>query len=150
MSEDQIKKIIIRGLESYQLMKDQMDISSLLPSDGVEKDHLILGLVRECRNLLYISELRLQGYNEKSTENRRLKEELDKTREYNEKLVKRIKEIEKQKVAESYLTSKPAFRGDIDNLTINTLLLNGYSKSEIAKKLGVSRQTVYRRLKEEK
>lgn len=84
-----------------------------------------------------------------------LKENLSIAQAKNDSLVKQIEmfKSENRKLSQTlkgYLEKNQSYRSDVDDETITLLLEKGYSKGEVARRLGVSRQTIYRRLKETK
>lgn len=94
-------------------------------------------------------------YEKKEEEVKQLKEKLCEADGENWSLKRKISLLEKEScklasVTENSMKNNISYRADVDTKAIHALLEKNYSKSEIAEKLGVSRQTIYRRLKENK
>lgn len=146
LNRETIKGIVKQGMDTYKNSSCR-EIENQLPDclDGIDKDNLIAGLIYLNEiNARYIKLIR-DSSSERDTQIKQLQEKLSKANSCNEKLVARVQELEKSNKTS---VAKEAYRNDVDSLTITSLLLKGYSKSEVAKKLGVSRQTIYRRLEE--
>lgn len=152
LNRETIKRIVKQGMEEYERSGWHIaeDITSLYRNR--DTNTLIAGLV--CCN--YTNKEFAKVYKNAcaklEAEVKQLKADLENMNNYNRHLMERVKQLENDcnilRGRENSSNKKPSYREDVDTKAINSLLLNGYSKSEVAKKLGVSRQTIYRRLEE--
>lgn len=151
MDKMEVEKIIEKCRRSYKVLptnsKDTLDSMSKR-----EKDRLLVNLI--CLYYEDISELRryLKYMEEQTNEAKQLNEKLNKElldiREKN--ILLKIENKQLSIKVENSMKKNVSYRTDVDTVAINSLLEKNYSKSEIAERLGVSRQTIYRRLKENK
>lgn len=151
MDKMEVEKIIEKCRKAYKILpknsKDTLDSMSKR-----EKDRLLVNLI--CLYYEDISELRryLKYMEEQTNEAKQLNEKLNKElldiREKN--ILLKIENKQLSIKVENSMKKNISYRTDVDTMAIHALLEQNYSKSEIAKKLGVSRQTIYRRLKENK
>lgn len=151
MDKMEVEKIIEKCRRAYKVLptnsKDTLDSMSKR-----EKDRLLVNLI--CLYYEDISELRryLKYMEEQTNEAKQLNEKLNKElldiREKN--ILLKIENKQLSIKLENSIKKNISYRTDVDTMAIHSLLEKNYSKSEIAKKLGVSRQTIYRRLKENK
>ena len=79
-----------------------------------------------------------------------LKLECQRLYEENIMLKKTVEKMDKYTVAKAAVSSgkKIAYKEDIDNNIIIGMLRDGTTKTEIARRLGITRQTLYNRIKE--
>lgn len=152
MEREAIKRILNLGWEEYKksgwLFAEE--ITNYYRKRNTSE--LIAGLV--CCN--YTNMAFAKNYKDacvkQEAEVKQLKAEVENMKSYNRQLMERVKQLENDckllSGTDGTSNKKPSYREDVDTKAINSLLLKGYSKSEVAKKLGVSRQTIYRRLEE--
>lgn len=142
----EMERIIKLGMKSY-ISYPSRDIKDILDNmSKTDKDRLIAGLVyRYYEDTACVKEYK-KVLVDQANEIKQLNEELISTRGKNTFL-----QIENKRLSIAVENSNKknlSYREDVDIKTITYLLQKGYSKSEVAKKLGVSRQTIYRRLEE--
>lgn len=147
MDKMEVEKIIKSGMNTYNHIPWCDEIKDCLKED-MDKQALIVGLIYE----VYTNGVCVESY-KKST--KQLNKEIGQLNERIDSLKEEISLLKKEncKLASdtgNYKKKNISYRTDVDTKAINSLLEQNYSKSEIAKKLGVSRQTIYRRLKENK
>lgn len=152
LNRETIKGIVKQGMEEYERSGWHIaeDITSLYRNR--DTNTLIAGLV--CCN--YTNKEFAKVYKNAcaklEAEVKQLRADLENMSCYNRQLVQQVKQLENDykilKDREKLSNKKSSYREEVNTKAINSLLQKGYSKSEVAKKLGVSRQTIYRRLEE--
>lgn len=152
LSRESIKEIIKQGMEEYRKSGWLIEEKIIPHYRGRDSNYLIAGLI--CCN--YSGKKLTKAYKDTGVkleaEVKQLKEDLKNMNNYNRHLMERVKQLENDcnilRGRENSANKNLSYREDVDIKTITSLLQKGYSKSEVAKKLGVSRQTIYRRLEE--
>lgn len=152
LSRESIKEIIKQGLNEYERSGWHIAEDIITLYKDRDSNYLIAGLI--CCN--YFEKKLTKAYKDAGVkleaEVKQLKAEMENMRSYNRQLMERVKQLENDcnilRGRENSSNKNLSYREDVDIKTITSLLQKGYSKSEVAKKLGVSRQTIYRRLEE--
>lgn len=144
----EVERIIKLGMDTYNHKPCEEIENGLYRVREIDKDCLIAGLIflynmNEGYVKLYKEMVARQG-----EEIAQLKEKINSLQRENSLLKKDSCKL--SNVTESCKKNNISYRADVDTMVIHSLLEQNYSKSEIAKKLGVSRQTIYRRLEENK
>lgn len=148
MAKMEVERIIKLGMDTYNHKPCEEIEERLYRVRAIDKNCLIAGLIflydmNEGYVKLYKDMVTRQG-----EEIAQLKEKINSLQRENSLL--NTNSCKLSTVTKSCKKNHISYRADVDTMAIHSLLEQNYSKSEIAKKLGVSRQTIYRRLEENK
>lgn len=147
MDKMEVERIIKLGMDTYNHIPWCDEIKDCLTED-IDKQALIVGLIYEVYTNGVCVESYKQSTKQLNKEIGQLNERIDSLKEENSLLKKENKQLSIK--VENSMKKNISYRADVDTMAIHSLLEKNYSKSEIAERLGVSRQTIYRRLKENK
>ena len=148
MNKMEVERIIKLGMDTYNHKPCEDIENRLYCLRAIDKNCLIAGLIFLNHNDTTYLNFYKEMVTRQGEEIAQLKEKINSLQRENSFL--KIDNCKLSTVTESCKKNKISYRADVDTKAIYSLLEKNYSKSEIAKKLGVSRQTIYRRLEENK